>query len=101
VLANPTVQLFSGSTVITQNDDWQTTDPLCLSPATACGGVPEITATGLDPCQPNPGETTAPPNCGLESAIYVTLLPGGYTVIVRGVSGGTGLGLVEVFELSP
>jgi hypothetical protein len=100
VLVNPTVQLFSGSTVITQNDDWQTTDPLCLAPA-VCGGVPEIIATGLDPCQPNPGETTAPPNCGLESAIYVTLPPGGYTAIVRGVSGGTGLGLVELFELSP
>lgn len=26
VLMNPTVQLFSGSTVIAQNDDWQSTD---------------------------------------------------------------------------
>jgi hypothetical protein len=101
VLANPTFELFSGGTVIARNNDWQTTDTLCLSPAIACGGVPEITVTGLDPCQPNPGETGAPPNCGLESAIHVTLPPGVYTAIVRGVAGGIGMGLVEIFELSP
>jgi hypothetical protein len=101
VLANPTVQLFSGATVIAQNNDWQTTDPLCASPAISCGGVPEITATALDPCQPNPSQTVAPPNCGNESAVYVTLPPGGYTMIVRGVGGGTGMGLVEIFEIAP
>jgi uncharacterized repeat protein (TIGR01451 family) len=101
VLANPTFQLFSGSTVIAQNNDWQSTDSLCVSPAVSCGGVTEITATGLDPCQPNPGETVPPPNCDQESAIYVTLPPGGYTAIVRGVAGGIGMGLVEIFEISP
>jgi subtilisin family serine protease len=99
VLANPTMQLYSGSTVIAQNNDWQTTDPLCLSPATACGGGLEITATGLDPCQPNPGQSVAPPGCTQESAILVTVPPGGYTAIVRGVGGTAGMGLVEVFEL--
>ncbi len=99
VLANPTMQLFSGSTVIAQNNDWQSTDPLCLGPATACGGEPEITATGLDPCQPNPGQTVAPPGCSQESAVYVTLPPGGYTAIVRGVGATSGMGLVEVFEV--
>jgi hypothetical protein len=93
--------LFSGATVIAQNNDWQTTDPLCASPAISCGGVPEITATALDPCQPNPSQTVAPPNCGNESAVYVTLPPGGYTMIVRGVGGGTGMGLVEIFEIAP
>jgi uncharacterized repeat protein (TIGR01451 family) len=99
VLANPTMQLFSGSTVITQNNDWQITDPLCLSPATACGGEPEITATGLDPCQPNPGQPSAPPGCSQESALLVTLSPGVYTAIVSGVGGTVGMGLVEVFEV--
>ncbi len=98
VLANPTMQLYTGQTVIAQNNDWQTTDPLCLSPATACGGVPDITATGLDPCRPNPGQTAAPPGCAQESALYVTLLPASYTVIVLGVGGTSGMGLVEVFE---
>jgi hypothetical protein len=101
VLANPTICLYSGSTAIACSDDWQTTDPLCLSPATACGNAAQITATGADPCQPNPGETTAPPNCGLEAALLVTVPPGGYTAIVQGVGGGTGVGLVEIFELSP
>jgi hypothetical protein len=99
VLANPTMQLYSGSTVIAQNNDWRTIDPLCLSPATACGGLSQITATGLDPCRPNPGQTVAPPGCGQESALLVTLPPGGYTAIVRGVGGTSGMGLVEVFEV--
>jgi hypothetical protein len=98
VLANPTMQLYSGSTVIAQNDNWQSTDPLCLSPATACGNGAQISATVMDPCQPNPGQTVAPPGCAQESALLVTLPPGAYTTIVSGVGGGTGMGLVEVFE---
>ena len=34
-----------------------------------------------------------------EAAIVATLAPGAYTPIVSGVSGGTGVGIVEVFEL--
>jgi hypothetical protein len=98
VLANPTMRLYSGSTVIAQNDNWQSADPLCLSPVTACGGVAQISATGLDPCQPNPGQSVAPPGCAQESALLVTLPPGGYTAIVNGVGGTSGMGLVEVFE---
>jgi hypothetical protein len=97
-LANPFMQLFSGSTVIAQNDDWQTNDPLCGNMGYACGGVSEITATGLDPCQPNPGQSTSPPGCTQESVIVITLPPGAYTAIVSGV-GGTGVGLVEVFDV--
>jgi hypothetical protein len=97
-LANPTMQLYSGATVIAQNNDWQTTDVLCLSPAIACGGSAQISATAMDPCQPNPGQTASPPNCGLESALLVTVPPGAYTAIISGVSSGTGVGLVEVFE---
>jgi len=99
-LANPTMQLYSGQTVIAQNDNWQTSDPLCGSPAIACGGVAQVTATAMDPCQSNPGQTGPPANCTLEATLLVTLPPGGYTAIVSGVGGGTGIGLVEVFELS-
>jgi hypothetical protein len=53
----------------------------------------------MDPCRPNPGQPVAPPNCTLESALLVTLPPGGYTAIVSGVGGVTGVGLVEVFEV--
>lgn len=91
-LANPVIQLYSGPTVIAQNNDWQTTDPLCGSPAVACGNATDIQNTGLDPCS----VTTT--GCTFDSAIHVTLPPGGYTAILSGVSGGTGVGIVEVFE---
>ena len=97
-LPNPSMELFSGSTKIAQNNDWQTTDRLCLAPATDCGDYTEISATGVDPCTPNPGQPSAPAGCSQESALLVTLDPGAYTAIVRGVGGGTGVGLIEVNE---
>ncbi len=99
VLANPTMQLYSGATVIAQSNDWQSTDPLCVSPATECGDAAQIIVTGLDPCQPNPGQSVAPPGCSQESALLVTLPPGGYTAMVSGVGGTVGMGLVEVFKV--
>jgi len=74
VLANPTLQLYSGSTVIASNDDWQ-----------SATNAAAIQATGLAPAS------------ALESAILITLQPGAYTAIVSGVGGGTGVGIVEVF----
>ena len=94
-LADPVLRLFSGQTVIAQNDNWQ--DPPSCS-GFICEGAAEIVNTGLDPCTPNPGQTVPPPNCALEAAILITLQPGAYTAIVTGASGGTGIGLVEVFE---
>jgi len=88
VLANPFLRLFSGQTISAENDNWQDTQ------------ASEILATGLDPCQPNPGQTSAPPGCTLEAAILITLAPGPYTVHLLGVGGGTGVGLVEIFEVS-
>src|SRR5437763_4798337 len=75
-LADPILELHAGNTVVT-NDNWKTDQQT------------EIAATGL-----------APTN-DLESAIVRTLSPGNYTAIVRGVGGGTGIGVVEVFDLSP
>jgi hypothetical protein len=87
-LANPVLQIFSGQSLIAANDDWQQIQQQ------------EILATGLDPCRPNPGQSSAPPGCSLESAILVTLPPGAYTAVLRGAGGGTGVGLVEVYELT-
>ena len=44
-------------------------------------------------------ESGIPPQDDLESAIVATLPPAGYTAVVRGKSNGTGLGLVEVYDL--
>jgi hypothetical protein len=77
-LANPTLDLFQGSTLLMNNDDWQT------SPQQA-----EIAATGLAPSNP------------AESAIIFTLTPGQtYTAVVRGSNNTTGIGVVEAFDLN-
>jgi hypothetical protein len=60
------------------NDNWQD-DPVQAA---------LILATGL-----------APTN-SLESAIDATLNPGAYTAVARGKNNGTGVGLIEVFDLS-
>jgi hypothetical protein len=44
--------------------------------------------------------TTIAPTNDLESAILVTLSPGAYTAILAGKNGGTGVGLVEVYDLA-
>ena len=76
VLADPSLQLYSGQTPIASNDDWG-----------SASNVAEIQAS-----------TFAPVNAK-ESAILSTLNPGAYTAIVTGVSNGTGVGIVEVYEL--
>ena len=43
--------------------------------------------------------TTIPPGNDLESAIVTTLNPGSYTAILSGKNGGTGVGVVEVYDL--
>ena len=75
-LANPSLELFnSGGQVIASNNDWRSNQQA------------EIQAT-----------TLAPTN-DLEAAVVTTLTPGAYTVIIRGVNNGTGIGLVEVYDL--
>ena len=76
VLANPTLQLMQGAAVLRENDDW---------PAAPNAG--DIQASGFPPAQSE------------EPAVLMTLNPGAYTVIVRGVGGTTGVGIVEVFEV--
>jgi hypothetical protein len=95
-LSNPLLQLFSAQTLIAQSDNWQDA-PSCGG--FVCGTATQIAATGLDPCQPNPGQSTSPPGCAQESAILISLPAGAYTAIVSGATGGMGVGLVEVFEL--
>jgi hypothetical protein len=86
-LANPTLELHNGTgALIGSNDDWQTT---------VIGGI--ITSSQLADIQ-NSGHA---PTAASESAIIANLQPGNYTAIVRGVNNTTGVGLVEVYDLSP
>ena len=76
-LADPVLELHAGDgSLITSNDNW--TD----SPQMA-----DIEATGLAPTS------------DLEPAVIATLDPGLYTAIVNGKDGGTGVGLVEAYDL--
>ena len=75
-LADTVLELHGPDTFVTiVNDNWKDTQQS------------EIEATGI------------PPGNDLESAIVATLPPGAYTAIVRGKDGGTGVGLVEAYDL--
>jgi hypothetical protein len=45
--------------------------------------------------------TTIPPTRDEESAIVVTLNPGAYTAVIRGLHDGTGIAVVEAYDLDP
>ena len=78
-LPDPTMELRNSSgSLIASNDNWQTAPNAAL-----------IQSEGLSPSNP------------AESALQVTLSPGSYTAIVRGANNTTGIGLVEVYDLSP
>jgi Galactose oxidase, central domain/Kelch motif len=79
-LSDPTLELHQGGTTLATNDNWRTRPDGSSQQA-------EIEAT------------TIPPTNELESAILVTLSPGAYTAILAGKNGGTGVGLVEVYDL--
>jgi hypothetical protein len=78
-LPNPTIELHDSSgALMASNDNWQ-------SDANAA----RVQQANLAPGQP------------VESALDRTLNPGAYTVILHGVNDATGVGLVEVFDLTP
>ena len=94
-MANAYIELYSGQTMIATNDNWQTPIAQCDAPAVSCGTPQDIQATGKDAC------TVANTGCSQDAAILITLPPGAYTAIVRGVGGVTGVGLVGIDEIGP
>jgi hypothetical protein len=76
-LADTTLEVYSGSTLVSSNDDWKTTQQAAIS------------ATGFAPLNDR------------ESAALLTVQPGAYTMIVRGKGAATGVGLVETFLVNP
>jgi hypothetical protein len=77
VLADPFLELHDGNGALIQaNNDWRETQEIPLL------------NTGLAPAN------------NLEAAIVIGLPPGSYTVLLRGADGGTGNGLVEVYQLA-
>jgi hypothetical protein len=75
VLTDPIIELHNQTDTIATNDNWR------------------------DMQEQEIIDTTIPPTNDLESTIVATLDPGPYTVILRGKNGGTGIGLVEAYDL--
>jgi hypothetical protein len=82
-MADPTIELHDGSTVIATNDNWKVDD------ATGQSQQAAIENTGAAPTDDH------------ESAIVKTLNPGTYTVVLRGKGDTTGIAVVEAFDLDP
>jgi len=76
-LADPTITLYGPNGVIYSNNNWKD-DP---------GQQSAIAATGFQPGN------------DLESAILLPLGPGSYTVVLGANNGGTGIGLVELWDM--
>jgi hypothetical protein len=74
-LTDPTLEIYRGNELIAANDNWQDSQQA------------EIEATRIAPTE------TA------ESMVIRTLEPGNYTAILRGKNDGTGIALVEVYDL--
>jgi hypothetical protein len=76
-LADPVLELYhSGPAPIASNNNWRDTQEAAIK------------GTGI------------PPANDLEAAIDTTLTPGNYTAVVRGNNSGTGVALVEVYDLN-
>jgi hypothetical protein len=77
VLANPQLELFDSSgEPVAANDNWKDA-----------------------PNRQEIIDSTIAPSNDLESAILLSLPPGAYTAVVSGVNGGTGVGVVEAYDL--
>jgi Zn-dependent metalloprotease len=82
VMANPELTLFDGSsTNIGYNDDWSSSG----NASAIASAASSVGAFSL-------------PNPSYDSAMLATLASGNYSAQVNGVSGGTGIGLVEVYD---
>lgn len=77
-LADPKVELRAGNDVVASNDDWN------------ASLRPEFQKLGIDNWEVG----------SKDAALVITLMPGAYTAIVSGNNNGTGVALIEVFEMN-
>ena len=77
-LSDPTLELHSGNSTLETNDNWQDNS----------AEAAQISANGFALADPR------------ESGIFTSLPPGQFTAILAGKNGGTGIGLVELYDLN-
>jgi hypothetical protein len=76
-LADPYLELYDGhGTLLAENDNWRSNQE-------------QVMGSGI------------PPSNDSESAIVAFLTDGSYTAKVHGVNGGTGVGVIEIYDLDP
>ena len=82
VLADPQLTLNKGNEVVASNDEWWRSGGLQALPPVfaAVGAFPLVNGTH-------------------DAAFVATLQPGAYTATLSGVEGGTGVALIEVYEV--
>jgi hypothetical protein len=83
VLDDPTLELHDANSIIATNDNWSSdpTQAAAIETARQACGAPSWPVGSKD------------------AAIAITLAPGAYTAIVKGVQDTTGIALIEVFEV--
>jgi len=89
LLANPTLSIYNGDgQLVLQNDTWSSADndQAVLAATTTAAGAFAL------------GTTTA--NGSNDAALVATLSPGTYTAQVSGVGNTSGIGLLEVYDIS-
>ena len=80
-LADPRLSVYRGSTVVAENDNWGGADVAALVAAQQAVGAFPLPAGSKD------------------AVLYLTLAPGAYTAQVTGVGAGTGVALVEIYQI--
>ena len=77
-LGDPVLTVFNGQgTAISSNNDWETSQRQALI------------------------DTALAPTNSKEAALLTDLQPGNYTAVVSGANNGTGVGLVEIYNITP
>jgi hypothetical protein len=91
VLADSKLTLYSGSTLIAQNDDWGVGEGVNSVQTVA-------TAAQITAAAQATGAFRLPVN-SKDAALIITLAPGAYSTHVSGANGTGGVALVEIYEL--
>ena len=90
-LRDPMLRVYSGSTIVAQNDNWETGTPQTAGQATAPASYLASSAAQVGAFALAPGSKDA--------ALSIVLAPGAYTVQVTDVTADPGIALIEVYEI--
>ena len=89
-LRDPYLKIFRGDTLLRELDDWD-------SPASAQASL-RAAANRVGAFALREVRGTFP-STGLDAVMLITLPPGNYTAQMSGLDDGTGIGLIEVYEM--